>query len=167
MAITTIILILTVFCEMGMCWRAVGSLSEVIWERALHKAPAAHHEEGLAPLQERWFCDSQRLFLPWGSALWGASCRCDLGYRADLYGADKEAQLLPLPPLEAPREPGQGVAPSSTARPVTEGRCLGGLCQVCMAWVQTGNPDRAGAAHACACARGSRTTLHIASCSGP
>ncbi|CAD7678427.1 unnamed protein product [Nyctereutes procyonoides] len=26
MAITTIILILTVFCEMGMCWRAVGSL---------------------------------------------------------------------------------------------------------------------------------------------
>ena len=166
MAITTIILILTVFCEMGMCWRAVGSLSEVIWERALHKAPAAHHEEGLAPLQERWFRDSQRLFLPWGSALWGASCRCDLGYRADLYGADKEAQLLPLPPPEAPREPGQGVAPGSTARPVTgplPGRTVSGPHGL----GADGESRQSWAAHACACARGSQTTLHVASCSGP
>lgn len=68
MAIPLIILILVIFCEMGMCWQAGGSLSEVIWERALHRAEAAPHEEGLASIQGSRFHDfPERFFLPRGA----------------------------------------------------------------------------------------------------
>lgn len=61
----TIIILPLVFCAVGTGWRAGGSLSEILWERALHRAAAAPHEEGLASIQGSWFCHfSERLFLP-------------------------------------------------------------------------------------------------------
>ena len=113
--------VLTVFWEMG----CDGKLSEAwerscAWQRACCAlAAAAHHEEGLASVQEHWFRDSQRRssFSERSSALQGT---CNLGYCADLCEADKEAGFSP----PRPREWGsRGVIPGPPAWPAAEVQC--------------------------------------------
>lgn len=48
---------------------------------------------------------------------------------------------------------------SPRCRSCLQQRAPGWDWQSCVAWVQTGNPERAEAAHTCACTCGSQTTL--------